>query len=529
MTNSMQETDKADVILVTGTNTTWNHPVFGGMIKKSVKQKGVKLIVVDPRDIDLAKIADIHLRHNPGTDTAWLMGLQHIIVRENWHNKEFIEERVEGWDEYAKSLEFYTPEKVEEITGIPKDMLYKAAKLYATSGRGALYYAMGITQHTKGVDNVKACAFLQMILGNYGLEGTGVNPLRGQNNVQGACDMGALPNVYPGYQAVTISEVQRKFEDAWSSAGPLTIGLTSTQMLPAAGEGKIRGLYIFGENPMVADPNTNHVRHCLEHTEFLVVQDIFLTETAQLADVVLASASFAETDGTYTNTDRRVQRVRKAIEPIGGSKENWLLICELARTMGAQGFDFPSAQAIMEEINRLTPSYAGITYERLEALGFLQWPCPSVDHPGTPYLHKGKFSRGLGKFFPIEFKEAVELPDPEYPLLLTTGRIMFHYHTGSMTRRSPKLENEAPEAYVEIHADDARQLGLTRRDKRVRVSSRRGEIELGARITNRIRRGVVYIPFHWAEAAANVLTNDALDPVTKTPEYKVCAVKVEAA
>jgi predicted molibdopterin-dependent oxidoreductase YjgC len=297
-------------------------------------------------------------------------------------------------------------------------------------------------------------------------------------------------------------------------------------MLPAAGEGKIRALYIFGENPMVADPNINHVRHCLENTEFLVVQDIFLTETAQLADVVLASASFAETDGTFTNSDRRIQRIRRAIDPIYKTKENWLIFCELAKTMGSQAFDFASAEAVMEEISQLTPSYGGIHYDRLETLGFLQWPCLTRDHPGTPYLHKGKFARGLGKFFAIDFKEAEELPDNEYPFLLTTGRIMFQYHTGSMTRRSPKLENEAPEAYIEIHSDDAKKIGLNGH-KRVQVTSRRGQINVAVRITNRIRRGVVYIPFHWAEAAANELTNNALDPITKTPEYKVCAVKVE--
>lgn len=500
-----------------------------GMRVVKGQKRGAKVIVLDPRETQIGRLADIYYPLRPGTDVALLNGLMNIIISEGLHDQAFIEERTEDFEALKCLVAEYTPERVSEICNIPVEGLYEVARTYATIKPAAILYTLGITEHTTGFDNVRSIANLGMLCGNLGIPGGGVNPLRGQNNVQGACDMGALPNVYPGYQAVTIPEVHQKFEDAWGSAGPLTIGLTSTQMLPAAGEGKIRGLYIFGENPMVADPNTNHVRHCLEHTEFLVVQDIFLTETAQLADVVLASASFAETDGTYTNTDRRVQRVRKAIEPIGGSKENWRIICEVARKMGAKGFDFPSAQAVMEEVNRLTPSYAGITYERLETLGGLQWPCPSVDHPGTPYLHKGKFSRGLGKFFAIEFKEAAELPDAEYPLVLTTGRIMFHYHTGSMTRRSPKLENEAPEAYVEIHEEDARQIGLTPRHNRVRVSSRRGAIELGARITRRIRRGVVYIPFHWAEAAANVLTNDAFDPVTKTPEYKVCAVKVEAA
>jgi predicted molibdopterin-dependent oxidoreductase YjgC len=298
-------------------------------------------------------------------------------------------------------------------------------------------------------------------------------------------------------------------------------------MISAAGEGKMRALFIMGENPMMADPDINHVRHCLENTEFLVVQDIFLTETAQMAHVVLPAASFAEKDGTFTNTDRRVQRVRKAIEPIGESKPDWLITCELAKKMGTKGFDFESPKAVMEEINQLTPIFGGITYERLEELGSLQWPCPTIDHPGTPYLHKGKFSRGLGKFFPIEFKEAAELPDEEYPFLLTTGRIMFHYHTGSMTRRSPKLHSELPEGYIEINAQDAGKIGLNG-SKRVRVTSRRGQIEIAVRTTEDIRPGVVFIPFHFAEAPANALTNSALDPVSKTPEYKVCAVKIEA-
>lgn len=529
MSNSIPEFETdTNCFLIIGSNTTEAHPLIGMRVLKG-KKRGAKVIVLDPRQTQIGRLADIYYELRPGTDVAVLNGLMNIIISEGLHDEAFIRERTEDFDALAATVAGYTPERAAEISGVPVQGLYEIARTYATIKPAAILYTLGITEHTTGLDNVKSIANLAMLCGNMGMAGAGVNPLRGQNNVQGACDMGGLPNVYPGYQAVTIPEVQKKFQDAWGSAGPLTIGLTSTQMLPAAGEGKIRGLYIFGENPMVADPNTSHVRHCLEHTEFLVVQDMFLTETAQLADVVLASASFAETDGTYTNTDRRVQRIRRAIEPIGGSKENWLIFCELAREMGSEMFDFPSAQAVMEEINRLTPSYAGITYERLETLGCLQWPCPSVDHPGTLYLHKGKFARGMGKFHAIEFKEAAELPDPEYPLLLTTGRILFHYHTGSMTRRSPKLESEAPEAYIEMHPDDARKIGVTRRHKHVRVSSRRGVIELGARITTKIRRGVVYIPFHWAEAAANVLTNNALDPVTKTPEYKVCAVKVELA
>jgi len=385
---------------------------------------------------------------------------------------------------------------------------------------------MGITQHTTGVDNVKSTANLAMLCGNMGIPGGGVNPLRGQNNVQGACDMGGLPNVYSGYQVVTSADVQKKFQDAWGSAGPLNVGLTVTEMINAVGENSLRALFVMGENPMVADPNINHARHCLEKAEFLVVMDIFLSETAELAHVVLPGVSFAEKDGTFTGTDRRVQRVRKAIEPIGDARPDWQIICQLAQKMGASGFDFESPRQVMEEIARLTPSYGGIHYDRLEQLGSLQWPCPTPDHPGTPYLHKGKFARGLGKFFPLPFQEPAELIDDKYPFTLTTGRIMFHFHTGTMTRRSKKLVSEVPSAYIEMHPEDARKIGLNG-CQRVRVISRRGQIELDVRVTENIKQGVVFIPFHFAEAAANTLTNSAIDPVAKIPEYKVCAVKIE--
>jgi predicted molibdopterin-dependent oxidoreductase YjgC len=340
--------------------------------------------------------------------------------------------------------------------------------------------------------------------------------------------MGGLPNVYSGYQVVTSADVQKKFQDAWGAAGPLTIGLTVTEMINAVGENKLRALFVMGENPMVADPDINHARQCLEKAEFLVVQDIFLSETAELAHVVLPGVSFAEKDGTFTGTDRRVQRVRKAIEPIGDALPDWQIICNLAKKMGASGFDYASPQHVMEEIARLTPSYGGIHYDRLEQLGALQWPCPTPDHPGTPYLHKGKFARGVGKFFALPFREPAEAVDDQYPFTLTTGRLMFHFHTGTMTRRSKKLVSEVPEAYIEMHPEDALKVGLNG-NRRVRVISRRGRIELDVRITENIKQGVVFIPFHFAEAAANALTNSAIDPVAKIPEYKVCAVKIELA
>jgi formate dehydrogenase alpha subunit len=526
MTNSIPEFETdTNCFLIIGSNTSEGHPLIATRVLRA-RQRGAKIIVLDPRKNQIGHWADIFHTFRPGSDVAIFNGLMNVIISEGLQDDAFIAERTEDYESLKALVAEYTPEKVAEISGIPADTIREIARTYAKGKPAAILYAMGITQHTTGVDNVKSTSNLAMLCGNMGIPGGGVNPLRGQNNVQGACDMGGLPNVYPGYQAVTVPEVQKKFQDAWGTTSGLSVGLTITEMLHAAQEGKVRALYVMGENPMVSDPDLNHVRHCLEQTEFLVVQDIFLTETAQLAHVVLPGASYAEKDGTFSNTERRVQRVRQAIKPVGGAREDWVIICDLAKKMGASGFDFPSAQSVMEEINQLTPSYGGITYERLEALGSLQWPCPTVDHPGTPYLHKGKFSRGLGKFFPIEFKEPNELPNDEYPFTLTTGRLMFHFHTGSMTRRSKKLDSEVREAYVEINVKDAGQIGLNG-NKRVRVTSRRGQIELGVRVTDDIKRGIVFIPFHFAEAAANMLTNSAIDPVAKIPEYKVCAVKVE--
>jgi formate dehydrogenase alpha subunit len=528
MTNSIPEFETdTNCFLIIGSNTSEGHPLIGTRILKAQK-RGAKIIVLDPRKNQIGHWADLFYRFQPGSDVAVFNGIMNVIISEGLADEAFIAERTESYEELRDLVAEYTPEKVETISGIPADGLRQVARLYATNKPSAIIYAMGITQHTTGVDNVKSTANLAMLCGNMGIPGGGVNPLRGQNNVQGACDMGALPNVYSGYQVVTSEDVQKKFQEAWGDAGPLTIGLTVTEMINAVGDNKVRALLVMGENPMIADPDINHARHCLEKAEFLVVMDIFLSETAELAHVVLPSASFAETDGTFTATDRRVQRVRKAIEPIGDALPDWQIICQLAHKMGANGFEFESPQQIMEEISHLTPSYGGINYDRLEVLGSLQWPCPNPDHPGTPYLHKDKFARGLGKFFALPFKEADELIDDQYPFTLTTGRIMFHFHTGTMTRRSKKLVSEVPEAYIEMHPEDAQKVGLNGH-QRVRVISRRGEIELEARITEKIKPGVVFIPFHFAEAAANTLTNSAIDPIAKIPEYKVCAVKVELA
>lgn len=527
MTNSMQETEKSNVILLTGTNTTWNHPVFGAMIKKAVKDKGVKLIVFDPRETDLAKCADIHIRQRPGSDVAYLMGMQHIIVREGWHKKEYIDERCEGWDEYVKSLEFYTPEKVEKLSDIPKEILYEAAKMFATSGIGAIYYAMGITQHTHGVDNVKAVSNLSMITGNLGVEGGGVNPLRGQNNVQGACDMGALPNVFTGYQPVTVEDNRKKFAQAWGinyEEMDDKVGHTVTTMVNNAGD-SIKALYIMGENPMISDPNLNHAEEQFHKLDFMIVQDIFLTETAQIADVVLPACAFAEKTGTFSNTERRVQLSRAALNPPPGAKHDYEILAEIARRLGDVNFpDTP--EALFAEIRQLTPSYKGITYERLEKECGLRWPCPTEEHPGTPVLHIGKFARGKGLLVPIEYRPPDEVVDKEYPIILTTGRLLQHYHTGSMTRRSKVLNGIKPVAEVEISLEDAKSLNIENGEM-VRITSRRGTIDIQAKVTTKVQKGIIFVPFHFAEAAANRLTNDALDPVAKIPEYKVCSVKIE--
>lgn len=527
MTNTMQEASKSDVILITGTNTTWCHPVFGGLIKGAVRQHGVKLIVVDPREIDLAKVARIHLRQRNGTDVAWLMGMQHVIVREGWHKTDYIKERCEGWEEYKQSLAFYTPEKVEELTGIPRQRLYEAARLFASAKRAAIYFSMGITQHSHGVDNVKACANLAMITGNLGIEGGGINPLRGQNNVQGACDMGALPNVFSGYQSVTDENIRRKFAGRWDMRVEdmdSKVGLGVTTMIQACGDA-IKAVYIMGENPMVSDPNLNHVEAQLKKLDLLVVQDIFLTETAKMADVVLPGMTFAEKTGCYTNTERRVQLGRAALTPPAGPRQDYEIIAEIARRMGAANFP-GTPEALFAEIRDLTPSYRGITYARMEKEGGLRWPCPSEDHPGTPILHIGKFTRGKGLLSPIAYRPPAEEPDDQYPMLLSTGRLLQHYHTGTMTRRSPVLDRLVPHGMVEIHPSDASRLKV-KAGEMVRVLTRRGAIETRARVTDRVTEGSLFIPFHFSEAAANRLTIDALDPVAKIPEYKVCAARVE--
>jgi len=527
MTNSIGEIAGAGCILAIGTNTTEAHPIIGWEVKKAVRNGG-KLIVANPREIDLVRYADIWLRHHPGTDVALLMGMCRVIVDEGLLDSSFIDERCENFDAFQESLKAFDLDFVEQTTGVSKERVAEAARMYATNAPATILYAMGITQHSHGTDNVIATANLAMLTGNVGKPATGVNPLRGQNNVQGACDVGALPNVYPGYQPVNNPAIQEKFEAAWGCSLPAQPGLTITEIFDAAYNGQIKAVYIMGENPVLSEPDAKHAAEALRRLEFLVVQDVFLTETAQLAHVVLPGVTFAEKDGTFTNTERRVQRIRKAIEPVGNSKPDWWITCQLGKRMRrGNGFKFAHPYQIMDEIADLTPSYGGISYDRLDD-GGLQWPCPTKEHPGTPILHTTMFTRGKGLFMPLEYKPSMELPDSDYPLTLTTGRSLFHFHTGTLTRKVKGLNVFRGEELVEMNPEDALALGIADGDM-VKVVSRRGEVEAKAKVTEVSPVGVVFMTFHFAESPTNQLTNPALDPKSKIPEFKVCAVRIEKA
>lgn len=507
-----------------GSNTTETHPVIGYRIK-TAKRNGASLIVADPRQIDLVDYADVFLQLRPGTNEALLNGLIHVIISEGLADEQFIRERTEGFAEMAAVVQKYTPEHVGKITGVAAEDIRKAARLYAGTESGAILYTMGITQHTTGTDSVLAVANLAMVTGNMGKPSSGVNPLRGQNNVQGACDMGALPNVFTAYQRVEERGARAKFGRAWGARLNSRPGLTVTEIFDAISAGKIKFLYIMGENPAISDANLHHVQEALEKVEFLVVQDIFLTETAAYADVVLPAAAFAEKQGTFTNTERRVQMVRQAVNPPGEAKPDWLILCELARRLGLD-WHYATSGDIFIEIARLTPSYAGISYQRLEEEGGLQWPCPDAGHPGTPYLHQNKFVRGKGLFTPVEYQPPAEEPDEDYPLLLTTGRSLYHYHTGTMTRRTGGIAPFRPEEMAQVSKEDAANMGIEDGDL-VKISSRRGYVQVRIKVTELVPQGVVFMTFHFHESAVNLLTSSAVDPVAKIPEFKVCAVKME--
>jgi len=523
MTNSIEEIEGARVVFVVGSNTTEEHPLIARRILTAI-EKGAKLLLADPRGIELSRFATVHARLRPGTDVALLNGMMNVIIAEGLHDKAFVETRTENFEALRRTVERYPPEVSAEITGVPAAKIVAMARIFASSRRSTILYAMGVTQHTTGVDNVLSIANLAMLTGNVGRKSSGISPLRGHQNVQGACDVGALPNLYPGYQLVSDSEAKAKLEWVWGVRLPEKPGLTVTEMMDAALEGRVKAMYIMGENPVLSDPNSSRVEKALSNLEFLLVQDIFMTETAKLAHVILPAACFAEKEGTFTNTERRVQRVRKAIPPPGRAKADWEILPLLSTRMGYP-MRYTSPSEIMDEVARITPIYAGISYDRLEGFG-LQWPCTDRDHPGTRFLHRRRFSRGRGLFNAVDYAPPAEPASPQFPFALITGRLLSQFHTGTMTRRSPTLEREAPECQVEMNPKDAISLNV-RTGQFVRVTSRRGSIRARALVTDVIDEKTIFVPFHYAEAAANILTNPALDPASKIPEYKVCAVKIE--
>ena len=527
MTNTIADTTgESDLIMLVGSNPEEAHPVIGMQIRQAV-QRGCKLIVVDPRDIDLAKKADVHIKLKPGTNVAFANGIMHVIIEEGLQDLDFINSRTEGYEELKEIVKDYTPERVAEICNIDPDDLRKAAIMYAKADKAPIMYCLGVTEHSTGTEGVMSMSNMAMLVGKLGREGCGVNPIRGQNNVQGACDMGAMPTDFPGYQKVDNPEVLAKFENAWGIKLNPKPGIKATEVFPAAIKGDIKGLYIFGEDPVVTDADTNHIIKALESLDFLVMNELFMTETAQYADVILPGVSYAEKEGTFSNTERRVQRVRKAVELEGEMRLDTDIFIDLLNRMGYPQPHLTSAE-IMDEVASLTPSFAGISHKRLDEVGSLQWPCPSKDHPGTPILHVGKFARGLGYFYPAKYVPSAELPDAEYPYILMTGRILYHYTTRAMTGRTPELMEIAGKSFIEMNIKDADALGIKDGDK-VKVASRRGEIETTAVVGTKVSPGETWMPFHFPDGNANWLTNAALDKFAKAPEYKVCAIKIKKA
>jgi formate dehydrogenase alpha subunit len=523
MTNSIREIEGMEVIFIIGSNTKESHPVVANRMIKAYR-RGARIIVADPRRVPMVKFAEIFLNMRPGTDIALLNGMANVIITEGLQNEEFIREKTDGFEAWKKTVQDFTPERVEQITGVPREEVVKAARIYGASRKAGIFYTMGITQHTCGTDNVRAIANLATLTGNIGRESTGVNPLRGQNNVQGASDAACLPNVYPGYQKVDDPAIQKKFEEAWGVELSPKPGLTATEMMNAAVEGSLKAMYIMGENPIITDPNMHHTIKALNSLEFLVVQDIFMTETAQLADVIFPATCSFEKDGTFTNTERKVQRIRKVVEPPPRARNDLAIISRMSRAM-RYPLEYESPEKVLEEFGRLWPAMGGITYGRIERNG-LAWPCPNKDHPGTEFLYKDGFPKGKVPFIAVPYNPPAEITSDEYPFILTTGRNLFQYHSGSMTRRVRQIETHAGEAYVELNPADAKRLGIENGEM-MKIKSKRGKVTIKARVTKRVSEGTVFIPMHYREAAANVITNDALDPVVKIPEFKVCAVSVE--
>ena len=525
MTNSIGELEDANVLFVIGSNTTEAHPVISYYMKRAVR-KGAALIVCDPRRIDLVRWATIHVQHRVGTDVALLNGLMHEILRNGWEDRRFIEAHTEGFERLREVVREYPVERASEITGVPPDQFREVARVLGTRKPASLCYTLGLTEHTCGTENVTSCANLQMLLGNLGMRSAGVNPLRGQNNVQGACDMGALPNVYHNYQPASDARVREKFARAWGVATlPETPGKRMPGMFSGMLDGSTRAFICHGENVVGSEPNIAHTRRCLDEVEFLVVLDIFENDTTPYADVILPCTCWSEQDGTFTNSERRVQRVRAAVRPPGECREPWWIFQELARRLGVD-LRFESARGAWEEMRSLAAGYAGISWERIDDVG-IQWPAPTLQHPGTPFLHAGgNFTRGRGLFVPATWRPPAEVPDHDYPLVLTTGRRLWHYHTGTQTRNCAGFEALFGEELVEISPQDAAELGARDGDF-VWVVSRRGRVRMRAWVTDRSPRGVVWSCFHFREANINEVTNNVFDPVSDTAEYKACAVRVE--
>ena len=536
MSNTASEVIENDVFLITGSNTTENHPIIALQMKAAIEKHGAKLIVVDPRRIEMVNYAALWLPLLPGTDVAVFSAMAHVILKEKLCNEDFLRERTENFEAFAASMEKFTPEFAEAVSGVQRDLIVQAARLYAGAHNAAIYWSLGVPESSHGTDNAFSLIHLALLTGHIGRRGNGLNPLRGQNNVQGASDSGAMPWHYPGYQPVDDETSALKFEQAWHiESGGLNRhkGLTTTEIIGAIAPGGVRGLYIMGENPMMSEPNLNHTFRKMQDLEFVVAQDLFINESGAFADVFLPATTWAEKEGTFTNTDRRVQLVRRAITPRGQARADWQIICDLAQRLeqrlgraDSAKWDYAHPSEVLAEMGRLVPEYAGVKYARLEDEG-LQVPVWDDQHPGTPFLFEGTFPRGKAKFHPLDFRPAAETPDQEYPFILTTGRVLEHWHGGSMTRHS-KLDDLYPEALMELHPEDATRLGVQDRQT-VRVSSRRGTIILRVSITTRTTLGVVFIPFHFREAAANLLTNDVLDPLAKIPEYKACAVRISKA
>jgi formate dehydrogenase alpha subunit len=525
MTNSIHEIEDVPVIFVIGSNTTESHPVISYSMKRAVK-KGSQLIVADPRKIELTRWATRHFQHKVGSDIALLNAVMNEIIKNGWYDREFVDNYTEGFKHLKETVSKYTPEYAARICGLTSDEIKELAKILGTAEKVALFYTLGITEHITGTDNVKTCANLQILLGNVGIEAAGVNPLRGQNNVQGACDMGVLPDVYTGYQKITDLEVKKKFEMAWGIKSlPDSEGTKIPAMFDGIHHRNVKALYLIGENVVMSEPNQAHTIEALKKLDLLIVQDIFMNETAEYADVILPATCFAETEGTFTNTERRIQRVRKTVEPPGLARDDWWITGEIAKRMGYD-MNYTSAEQIWEEIRQLTPSMKGITYKRIERQG-LQWPCPDLEHPGTKYLYQNRiFPGGKVRFYPAHWRPPAECPDNEFPFVLTTGRRLWQYHTGTQTRKCKGFDDIYPEELIEVNPGDAVKYDIKNGDY-IWAISRRGKVRVKAWVTDRVPPGVCFMTFHFKEACANVLTNNAFDPVAGTAEYKACAIRLE--